>query len=151
MKRFSYIDIIKSPIGGELKLAVRGETRFVMGVSTNRPMPAKPKIKLSTGQLKAVSRLFSVLSEPNRLALLQALHDGPLTVNELVEACGLKQANVSKQLAILHDHHLVKREREGTFIHYEIADPMVFSLCNLVCGKMAKDAKCAAAIFHPEI
>ena len=74
-----------------------------------------------------------------------------ITVNELVKASGMKQANVSKQLAILHDHQLVKREREGTFIRYEIADPMVFSLCQLVCGKMAKDAICAVAVFHPEI
>ena len=63
----------------------------------------------------------------------------------------MKQANVSEQLAILHDHQLVKREREGTFIRYQIADPLVFALCQLVCGKMAKDAKCAAAVFHPEI
>ena len=114
-------------------------------------MIARKKQKLSTSQLNAVARLFSVLSESSRLALLQALHDGPMTVNELVQASGMKQANVSKQLAILHDHRLVKREREGTFIRYEIADPMVFSLCNLVCGKMAKDAKCAVAVFHPEI
>ena len=114
-------------------------------------MPTSKSKPLSSQQLEAVARLFSVLSEPNRLTLLQALHHGPLTVNQLVEASGLKQANVSKQLAILHDHHLVKREREGTFIRYEIADPMVFSLCNLVCGKIAKDTKCAAAIFHPEI
>jgi len=112
----------------------------------------KPKNKvLSADQLAAVSRLFAVLSEDSRLVLLQALHDGPLTVNELVTASGLKQANVSKQLAILHDHRLVKREREGTSIRYEIADPMVFSLCNLVCGKMARDAQCAVAVFHPEI
>ena len=114
-------------------------------------MPARKKTEMTAGQLTAVARLFAVLSEPNRLALLQALHAGPLTVNELVEACALKQANVSKQLAILHDHHLVKRERDGTSIRYEIADPMVFSLCNLVCGKMKKDALCAAAVFHPEI
>ena len=111
-----------------------------------------PKNKpLTSSQLAAVARLFSVLSESSRLVLLQGLHAGPLTVNELVEATGMKQANVSKQLAILHDHHLVKRERDGTFIRYEIADPMVFSLCNLVCGKMAKDTICAAAVFHPEI
>jgi len=114
-------------------------------------MATKKNKQLSGSQLVAVARLFSVLSEPSRLALLQALHAGPMTVNELVEISGMKQANVSKQLAILHDHHLVKRERDGTFIRYEIADPMVFSLCNLVCGKMAKDAKCAAAVFHPEI
>jgi len=106
---------------------------------------------LSNNQLAAVARLFSVLSEPSRLALLQALHDGPLTVNELVEASGMKQANVSKQLAILHDNHLVKRERDGTFIRYEIADPMVFSLCNQVYGKMEKDTKSAVAVFHSEI
>ncbi len=106
---------------------------------------------LTAVRLAAVARLFAVLSEPSRLALLQALHGGPLTVNELVEICGLKQANVSKQLTILHDHHLVRRERDGTFIRYEIADPMVFSLCNLVCGKIKKDAECVAAEFQPEI
>jgi len=114
-------------------------------------MPNQKNKILSASQLDAVSRLFAVLSESSRLALLQSLHAGPLTVNELVEASGMKQANVSKQLAILHNHHLVKRERDGTSIRYEIADPMVFSLCNLVCGKMKKDAQCAVAVFHPEI
>jgi len=106
---------------------------------------------MSSGQLEAVARLFAVLSEPSRLVLLQALHAGPLTVGELVDACGMKQANVSKHLGVLRDHHLVKRQREGISIRYQIADPMIFSLCNLVCGKMERDTKCAAALFHPEI
>jgi DNA-binding transcriptional ArsR family regulator len=106
---------------------------------------------LSAGQIEVVSRLFAVLSEPSRLALLQSLHDGPLTVTGLVKATAMKQANVSKHLAALHDHHLVRRERQGVSVRYEIADPMIFSLCNLVCGKMEKDAKRAAAVFHPEI
>ena len=110
----------------------------------------KAKI-LSPGQLAAVSRLFAVLSEASRLSLLQALHAGPLTVSELVRVCRMKQANVSRHLAVLHDHQLVKRERKGTSIRYEIADPMIFSLCNLVCGKMERDAKCSVALFHPEI
>ena len=127
------------------------KTLFFVAAAIRPAMPDRNNKLLSTAQLDAVSRLFAVLSESSRLALLQALHAGPLTVNELVAATGMKQANVSKQLAILHDNHLVKREREGTSIRYEIADPMVFSLCNLVCGKMAKDAKCAVAVFHPEI
>ena len=107
--------------------------------------------KMSAAQLGVVACLFAVLSEPSRLVLLQALHDGPLTVTELVGACGMKQANVSKHLGVLHDHQLVKRHREGISIRYEIADPMIFSLCNLVCGKMERDVRCAAAVFHPEI
>lgn len=114
-------------------------------------MSTTKKKALSSGQLQAVSRLFAVLSEPSRLVLLQVLHDGPLTVNELVEATSMKQANVSKHLGALNDCHLVKRERRGISVRYEIADPMVFSLCNLVCGKMEKDAREAAAVFHPEI
>jgi DNA-binding transcriptional ArsR family regulator len=114
-------------------------------------MPSAKKKTLSSGQLLAVSRLFAVLSEPSRLALLQILHAGPLTVSQLMEASGMKQANVSKHLAVLYDHHLVKREREGTSVRYQIADPMIFALCELVCGKMERDARCAAALFHPEI
>jgi DNA-binding transcriptional ArsR family regulator len=105
---------------------------------------------LSPAQLAAVSRLFGVLSEPSRLALLQALRGGPLTVSELMEACAMKQANVSRHLAVLHDHHLVKRERAGVSVRYQIADPMIFSLCNLVCGKMERDARKAAALFDRE-
>ena len=106
---------------------------------------------MSAAQLAAISRLFAVLSEPSRLVLLQALHGGPRTVSQLVRACAMKQANVSKHLGVLHDHRLVKRQREGISVRYEIADPMIFSLCNLVCGKMERDTKCAAALFHPEI
>jgi DNA-binding transcriptional ArsR family regulator len=106
---------------------------------------------LPTPVLERVARLFGVLSEPSRLVLLYALHQGPLSVSELMDACGMKQANISKHLGVLHDHRLVTRTREGTSVRYKIADPIIFSLCTLVCGKMEKDAKCAAAMFNPEI
>jgi DNA-binding transcriptional ArsR family regulator len=105
---------------------------------------------MSPAQLAAVARVFSVLSEPSRLALVQALRDGPLTVSELVEASGMKQANISKHLGMLHQHRLVKRQREGTCVRYEILDPMVFALCKLVCGKVGRDVKYAAGVFDRE-
>ena len=110
-------------------------------------MSTSKKPSLSAEQLVAVARLFGVLAEPSRLALLQALRAGPLNVTELMDACKMKQANVSRHLGVLHDHRLVKRERDGISIRYEIADPMIFSLCNLVCGKMERDAHRAAAMF----
>jgi hypothetical protein len=44
-----------------------------------------------------------------------------------------------------------KRQRNGVSVRYEIADPMIFSLCNLVCGKIERDAKQAAALFTAEL
>jgi DNA-binding transcriptional ArsR family regulator len=103
--------------------------------------------KLSSLQLEAVARLFAVLAEPNRLNLLQVLRDGPRTVGELVEACSMKQANVSRHLAVLHDHRLVKRQRLGIKIRYEIDDPSMLSLCSLVCAKVERDSKELAALY----
>lgn len=102
---------------------------------------------LSEAQINAVARLFSILSEPSRLVLLQVLQRGPRSVTELVEAAGMKQANVSKHLAVLHDHRLVERERDGSRVLYRIADPMIFSLCALVCDKAQRDARETAAMF----
>ena len=114
-------------------------------------MANEKKFTLSRAQLALVARLFAVLAEPARLNILQALQAGPLSVTQLVERCALKQANVSKHLAILHAQRLVQRERCGNLVLYEVADPMVFSLCQLVCSKMQRDVKRAAALFYPEI
>jgi DNA-binding transcriptional ArsR family regulator len=114
-------------------------------------MSKAKQLGLSLAQVEAVARLFGVLSEPSRLMLLQVLHQRAMTVSELVEVSGMKQANVSKHLAVLRDHRLVKRERVGASVRYEIADAMIFPLCGLVCGKMQRDAKRAVALFHPDI
>ena len=37
--------------------------------------------------------------------------------------------------ALLLDAGMVSRSREGNFARYEIADPILFDLCELVCGR----------------
>lgn len=96
---------------------------------------------LDRGSLEAVARLFAVLAEPTRLAILQELKGGPRSVSELVGRLGAKQANVSKQLGILHAAGLLARERDGNLVRYSIAEPMIFELCELVCGKLRRDAE----------
>jgi hypothetical protein len=34
---------------------------------------------------------------------------------------------------------VVSRRKEGTQVLYQIADPMVFELCRLVCDKLNRD------------
>lgn len=96
---------------------------------------------LDAAALSAVARLFQALAEPTRLDILQRLKRGPLAVSELVAATGGKQANVSKQLGVLFAAGLVGRERAGNSVRYAVADPVVFALCDLVCGKLRTDAE----------
>ncbi len=86
--------------------------------------------------LDLVADRFKALSDRARLSLLQALRGGPLTVNELVEATSMGQANVSRHLALLHTNGLVSRERDGVYVRYQLADRDVLKLCELVCGRL---------------
>jgi DNA-binding transcriptional ArsR family regulator len=81
-----------------------------------------------------IAQRFRVLGEPMRIKLLDRLRDGSATVGELREATAGSQQNVSKHLAMLASAGLVKRTKDGNFARYEIADPMVFDLCEQVCG-----------------
>jgi DNA-binding transcriptional ArsR family regulator len=84
--------------------------------------------------IELIARRFRVLGEPMRIKLLDRLRERPATVGELQTATSSSQQNVSKHLGVLHDAGLVRRRKDGNFVLYEIADPVVFELCELVCG-----------------
>lgn len=97
-------------------------------------------MKLDLPQLERVANLFRAFAESTRLSILQELKSGELSVSEIVDRLTTSQANVSKQLKLLHDAGLVIRRKQGTQVLYQIADPMVFELCSLVCDKLNRDA-----------
>lgn len=66
--------------------------------------------------------LLHGLADRSRLALVEALADGPRRVCDLVATTGLSQSNVSKHLACLWDCGLVDRERRGREVHYSLVD-----------------------------
>jgi ArsR family transcriptional regulator len=93
---------------------------------------------LSREALELVAQRFRALSDPTRLALLQALFREERTVQELARAAGTSQANTSKHLALLLDQGLVARRRDGLFARYRIADRSLERLCHVVCGSLAE-------------
>ena len=101
----------------------------------------KKKRTMSDAQIDEAARLFSILAESSRLKLLRALMSGSLTVTELVEETGMKQGNVSKHLGVLLDARFVAKERDGNFARYSIADPNLFTLCELMCGRIEQEAR----------
>lgn len=108
-------------------------------------MPRERSRLLDSAAIGDVARVFAVLGEPTRLTILQHLSGEALYVTELVERVGGKQANISKQLGILHQAGLVGRERDGTLVRYFVTDPMIFELCDLVCGKLRREAEARIA------
>lgn len=77
------------------------------------------------------AKLFNGFADLSRLAILETLRDGPLSVSELVAATGLSQSNASNHLACLHDCGLVAREQRGRYVYYSLSDARVGTLLGL--------------------
>ncbi len=90
-------------------------------------------------ELKA--KLFRGFADPSRLAILEALRRGPLSVTEIVGATGLSQSNASNHLGCLRDCGLVTREQEGRYVRYQLSDRRVAALLRLADEVLADVAK----------
>jgi DNA-binding transcriptional ArsR family regulator len=86
--------------------------------------------------VELIAERFRLLGEPMRIRLLDALREGPATVQELQQATEASQQNVSKHLGVLLQGGIVTRRKAGTSVHYAIADETVFRLCEDVCGSL---------------
>lgn len=102
---------------------------------------------LGDDALQLVAHRFAVLAEPMRLRLIQALFDGEKNVTELVEITGGTQANVSRHLQTLTAAHVLSRRKEGLQVFYQISDPTIPKLCELVCGSLEKSLSKQAGHF----
>lgn len=95
-----------------------------------------------------VAARFRALAEPARLSVLHELEHGALTVNELVEATGLAQGNLSKHLQQLHTAGFVTRRRKGMYVYYALADESVLALCELMCGRLEDEVVATRALLR---
>ena len=94
--------------------------------------------QLDDQAIDQVAQYFQVLAEPTRLKVLSALRKRSLNVGELAELLGFTTANVSKHLSLLAKNGFVSKETRGTSSFYKIADPGIFTLCEIVCSQVGK-------------
>lgn len=80
------------------------------------------------------AELCKVLTDPKRLMLLAALASGTRSVGELADDIDSTLANTSQHLAVMRAAGLVEGTRDGTTIHYRLAEPAIIDACDIVQG-----------------
>lgn len=78
--------------------------------------------------LPAVAFVAKSLSDENRLRILLCVNEGKKSVSGIVEELNLSQPLVSHHLKELRRSLLVKVERRGPFVYYEIADGRILQI-----------------------
>lgn len=76
--------------------------------------------------------ILQALSHPTRLAILEALRSGELSVGAIFSRVGTEQANVSQHLAVLRTRRLVSSRKEGNQVFYSVRDPLLLQVLDLL-------------------
>lgn len=113
----------------------------VPAVDASRVARLRPG-NLSFGEAARVGDIFSALSDPTRLRLLDALaRGGELCVCDLCALLDLRQSNVSHQLRLLRALRLVKNRRAGRNVFYALDDNHVRGLIRDGLDHAREDAR----------
>jgi ArsR family transcriptional regulator len=92
---------------------------------TNDPDPERYRLH---------AELCKVLTDPKRLALLDALRGGDRSVGELAATIRSTLANTSQHLSVMRAAGLVEGTRDGTLVRYRLAEPAIVAACDIVGG-----------------
>jgi DNA-binding transcriptional ArsR family regulator len=82
--------------------------------------------------LQTVASVAKSLADENRLRILLCVNSGKKSVSSIVEELHLSQPLVSHHLKELRRSLLVKVERSGLFVYYEIADARITKLLEAI-------------------
>ncbi len=66
------------------------------------------------------AELFKAMANPKRVAIIDVLSSGELSVNEIAKRLKISKTNVSQHLSHLRHVGIVKPRRDGLNVYYEL-------------------------------
>lgn len=78
--------------------------------------------------LTRVTQIFKALSDINRIRIMELLQEGEASVGHISHTLNMSQSNVSHQLKLLKQTHLVQAKRAGQSMIYSLDDQHVATL-----------------------
>ena len=80
------------------------------------------------------NEIFKALADPTRRTIFEKLANGSMNASALREGMDISQPAMSQHLAVLRNARLVREERQGRYVNYEV-DPDGLML---IAGWLAK-------------
>jgi len=89
-------------------------------------------------QIERMARAMRAISHPLRLKILCVLGEHELSVQDIVEAVGTSQSNVSQHLAILREKRILSPRKEANRVYYSVSDQrtlhLIATMREVLCG-----------------
>ncbi len=78
-----------------------------------------------SGEDSSCASVLKVLADDTRLAIVNRLLDGPLTVTDINESLGVEPTLLSHHLKALREANLVTRTRQGRYAVYSLTPELL--------------------------
>jgi ArsR family transcriptional regulator len=89
--------------------------------------------------IETAARALKAISHPLRLKILCVVGDEEVCVQDIVDAVGTSQSNISQHLAILRDKDVLQTRKNANRVYYRVADARTLQLIVLMrevfCGE----------------
>ncbi len=82
--------------------------------------------------IEQASRSLKAISHPLRLKILCTLGDREISVQDLVEAVGTSQSNISQHLAIMRDKGILVSRKDANRVFYRVGDVRTLRLVSMM-------------------
>ncbi len=91
--------------------------------------------------ISRASRSLKAMSHPLRLKILCTLGDQEVSVQDIVDAVGTSQSNISQHLAILRDKGILASRKDANKVYYRVGDTRTLRLIG-----MMQEVFCSTAV-----
>ena len=88
-------------------------------------------MKVEQTELYDLANLYKIFSDPSRLSILNYLIHQKACVYDISVVTNMSQSAVSHQLQYLRQMNVVKSERKGREIYYELSDDHIEKIMKL--------------------
>ena len=89
-------------------------------------------------QIERMARAMRAIAHPLRLKILCVLGEHELSVQDIVEAVGTSQSNVSQHLAILREKRILSPRKNANRVYYSVSDQrtlhLIVTMREVLCG-----------------
>ena len=94
------------------------------------------------------ANLCQSLGHITRLRIVNLLEGGALPVNTIASSIEIPQPTASRHLALLRSNGVLDSHRKGTEIFYEISNPKILEVCELMREVLTEQEFHRAEIFN---
>ncbi|AOY00365.1 transcriptional regulator [Jeongeupia sp. USM3] len=107
-------------------------------MNTAYPAMLNPSELMSDEHIEQASRAMKAMSHPLRLKILCVLGEDEVSVQDIVDAVGTTQSNISQHLALMREKGVLRTRKDANRVYYRVGDIRTLEVVELLrdvfCG-----------------